>query len=465
MTVSTRQVVVVGGGPAGMSAALAATGLGAQVCLIDEREALGGSPDTPGWGPAGERVNRALVARVEASPIETRLGTIVWGLWDRRLAVVGADGASGSVEADRLIVAAGATERPVIFPGWTLSGVVTAGEALSWTRRLGAAAGRRVLVAGSGPGLPALAARLHAAGARVVLVTEAAPPPSPRALARLALATGGDLTGLRGGADRAYLRRHRVPFLRSHLIARAVGDEEVAQAVVVGVERDWRPRPGTERTVDVDLVCLAYGLVPSTELTLLRGARHVDDDTRGGRVPVYDAWMRTTAAGLLVAGDCAGIGGGRQALAEGRLAGTASAMDVGRVTRDEAERLAAPVRRHLRRLRRRRRILDEVYRAGPGLYELAEPDTIVCRCEAISARRVIACLEEGAGDVSSVKAATRAGMGLCQARSCARQLLALVARHLGTPMGEVPGFTPRPPVRPVPLGAIAEERPERPRVR
>jgi hypothetical protein len=139
-------------------------------------------------------------------------------------------------------------------------------------------------------------------------------------------------------------------------------------------------------------------------------------------------------------------------------------MDVGRVTRDEAERLAAPVRRRLRRLRRRRQILDEVYRAGPGLYELAEPDTIVCRCEAVSARQVIACLDEGAGDVNSVKAATRSGMGLCQARWCARQLLALVARHLGKPMGELPGFTPRPPVRPVPLGAIAEERPERPRV-
>jgi D-hydroxyproline dehydrogenase subunit alpha len=446
-----------------MSAALAAAEAGAEVCLVDDREALGGSPGTPGWGGAEARATRAPVAAMATRRMETRLGTVVWGLWDRLVALVTADGVSETLEADRLIVASGATERPVVFPGWILPGVATASEVPSWVRAPGTAAGRRVLVAGSGPRLPALAVGLHRAGARVVLVAEATPRLSPRVLARLALTAGGDPAMLLGGRARAYLRRHRVPVLRSHVIARALGDDRVEQAVVTGVDADWRPRPGTERTIDVDLVCLAYGLVPSTELTLLAGAHHVDDEARGGRVPVHDEWMRTTTAGLFVAGDCAGVADSWEAVGQGRLAGIAAAMDVGRLAQDQAERLAAPVRRRLGRRRRLRDALDRAYAPGPGFYELARPDTVVCRCEGVSAGQVLACLEDGARDLSSIKAVTRAGMGLCQARWCARQLTALVARHLAMPVGEVPGFTPRPPARPVLLGAIAAERAERPR--
>ena len=110
-----------------------------------------------------------------------------------------------------------------------------------------------------------------------------------------------------------------------------------------------------------------------------------------------------------------------------------------------------------------RRLLDGVYGPGPGIYELATPTTVVCRCEDVTLGQVVEGLQRGLGDVNAIKSATRAGMGLCQGRACARQVLALVARHLAKPMSELPGFTPRPPVRPVPLGLIADERPELPR--
>src|SRR5262249_24702448 len=169
-----------------------------------------------------------------------------------------------------------------------------------------------------------------------------------------------------------------------------------------------------------------------------------DDEARGGRVPAHDEWMRTTAAGVLVAGACAGVGNGRLAVAEGRLAGITAAMDVGRLPRAEAERRAAPVRRRLARLRRLRVALDRIYTPGPGIHELATPETMLCPCETVTVGRVVACLQEGVDDPSTIKAATRTGMGLCQARRCLRQLTALVARHLGKPIAEIPGFTPRP---------------------
>ena len=445
-----------------MSAALSAAAGGADVCLIDERKALGGSPDALDRRGSDTRVARDSALAIAKSRIDTHLDTVVWGLWDRQIALVAGGRDGGVVEAGRLIVATGAYERPIVFPGWTLPGVVTAEEAES---RVRAHAGSppRILVAGSGPGLVPLAARLHRAGATVALVAEAAPRSSQGRDARRAVGARGDLGTRPDEPAATYLRAHRVPILYSHLIMRAVGDHAVKQAVVARVGLDWRPRAGSERTVDVDLECLAYGLVPSTELTLLAGATHVEDEARGGRVPAHDEWMRTTAAGVLVAGACAGTGNGRLAVVEGQLAGIAAAMDVGRLSRAEAERRAAPVRRRLARLQRLRTAVDRVYAPGPAVHELVTPATMLCPCESVSVGRVAACLEDGLMDPGAIKAATRVGMGLCQARRCGRQLTALIARHLGTPIAEIPVLTPRPPIRPVPLGAIAAERPERPR--
>ena len=459
-----RELVVVGAGPAGMSAALAAHRAGVPVCLIDEREALGGPLGVQDRGGRRANLSRDLAEAVGASRIETRLGTVAWGLWDRVIAVVREGHDAGLIEAERLIVATGAYERPVVFPGWTLPGVTTPGATLAPGSGEPATRARRTLVAGSGPWLPALAARLHREGTNVVMVTEAAPRPSPRLRAKLRAAARG-AGGVLGEVlpSLAYLRRARVPVIHSHGIARAEGDRRVERAVVAGVDRDWRPRPGTERPVAVDVVCVAYGLFPSTELTLLTRAAHVYAEVLGGHVPVHDEWMRTTAPGVLVAGDCAGVAGRLMAAEQGRLAGIAAAMDLGRVSRARAHTLAAPVRHRLERLERLRRLLDGVYGPGPGIYELATPTTVVCPCEDVTVGQVVECLRRGLGDVNAIKSATRAGMGLCQGRSCARQVLALVARHLAKPMSELPGFTPRPPVRPVPLGLIADERPELPR--
>jgi hypothetical protein len=166
--------------------------------------------------------------------------------------------------------------------------------------------------------------------------------------------------------------------------------------------------------------------------------------------------MRTTTAGVFAAGDGTGVEGSHVAVDEGRLAALGAAVDLGALDEREAEERAAPIRRRLRAKRRFRRALARMHRIGPGVYELAAPDTIVCRCEELTRAELERAIDASA-DVNVVKALTRVGMGLCQGRNCSRQLAALVAARHGLRLADVPLWTPRSPVRPVPLGAVADE--------
>jgi bacterioferritin-associated ferredoxin len=167
--------------------------------------------------------------------------------------------------------------------------------------------------------------------------------------------------------------------------------------------------------------------------------------------------MATSAPGVFVAGDGAGVAGAETAEAEGRLAGLGAALHVGRL--DEKAALArgrAPLRR-LAALAGFRQALEQVLAPRPGLAQLATDDTLVCRCEEVPAREVRAAVEDGARQLTEVRAATRCGMGLCQGRMCAPTVAALVARWAGVTPESAGRLTPRPPVRPVAVSALADE--------
>ena len=166
--------------------------------------------------------------------------------------------------------------------------------------------------------------------------------------------------------------------------------------------------------------------------------------------------MRTTAAGVSAAGDGTGVEGAHVAVQEGRLAALGVAIDLGALSQDRADARAEPIRRRLRAKRRFRRALRRMHRIGPGVYELATPDTVVCRCEEVTRAELERAIDASA-DVNVVKGLTRAGMGLCQGRNCARHVAALIAARHGRQLSDVPHGTPRSPVRPVPLGAIADD--------
>jgi NADPH-dependent 2,4-dienoyl-CoA reductase/sulfur reductase-like enzyme len=462
----TCDLLVIGGGPAGLAAAATAGQHGLRVIVLDERPTPGGQVyKQPGPGfrvrsPArlGRDYQRgvALARRATESGAQLQAGAEVVAL-DGTSAVVVAGGRSYPVRGKRLLIACGAYDRPVAFPGWTLPGVLTAGGAQAVVKASRIVPGDRVAFAGSGPLALAFPAQLRHYGVNVVLVLEAGPAPGPGALLGIARAAVGNAELLRTAAGyRWQLARYRVPLKYRRIIVAAEGDGRVEEIVHAAVDADWRVVPGSQQRVAVDLICLGYGFVPADELLRLTGCAFGYDEDLGGAVVQRDDWLRTSVPGVLAAGDAAGVRGALSATDQGRLAGLRAAADLGALPEATAERLAHPIRVRLARKERFRTALGPLFAVGPGLYELTTRQTVVCRCEEVTRAELDTAIAATA-DVNVIKSYTRAGMGLCQGRNCRRQVAALVAASTATPLADVPVATARPPARPVPLAALADD--------
>ncbi len=279
-----------------MAAASTAAASGLRAALIDERPTLGGQVyKQPGPGMrvtdarqmgAQYRAGRALIEEAEASGADLLLRTTVVDLapadegWT---AMVQTDGGPvAPVRAARVIVATGANDRPVVFPGWTLPGVITAGGLQTLAKTQSVIPGERIVFAGSGPVALAFPAQLAGYGANIVAALEAGPAPSPGDLIRIARAAPGNVGLLRDAAAyQAALLRHRIPLKYGRIVVRAEGDGRVERVVHARVDADWRVIPGTETTVEADVLCVGYGFTPSTELLRLVGCSF--DSRRGPR--------------------------------------------------------------------------------------------------------------------------------------------------------------------------------------
>ncbi len=451
-------LAIVGGGPAGLAAAIEAARAGVRAVLFDESSHLGGRIYHPPADPGNPVDARGEALRAEATAcgdrIEVRSDTAILGLWGGRDLLWSCGDRTGLVRADRLIVAPGAYDRPVPFPGWTLPGVLTAGAALTFAKHQGVRPGRRALIAGTGPLLPVVAHHLHGAGVEVRAVLEAGfPPRSPRAW--LGVWREWDLLREAWTSWRR-LRRAGIPLLFHHTVFAAEGDREVERAVWGPVDpRDWRPIHEAGRRAEVDLVISGFGFVPGTELTRLAGCRHRYDPSLGGWVPDVDERMETSVPGLFAAGDGIGIAGARVAVEQGRVAGISAAEQAGALTSEEADRRRAGHRARLSSLAAVRGLLDEMSWIRPGLTDLAQSGTMICRCEEVTRAEVHAAIDAGARDLAGLKMRTRLGMGACQGRQCGPCAAALLCRTLQRAPEAVGHLPPRPPARPVTVGALA----------
>jgi thioredoxin reductase len=396
-----------------------------------------------------------LIDAAVAAGTRVMLRTAVVAIEGEAVALAAEGEHARTVTARRLLLAPGAHDRPVAFPGWTLPGVLTAGGAQTLVKTQRVVPGDRMVFAGSGPLALAFPAQLHGYGAGVALVLEAGPPPRAGDVARMLAAAPGNAGLLRDAARyRGRLLRARIPLRYRRIVVRAEGDGRVETVTHAAVDGDWRVVAGTDETVAADVLCLGYGFVPSVELPRLAGCELGYDEARGGPVVTVDEWMRTTVPGVLAAGDGTGVDGSYVAIDEGRLAALGAALDLGRIDEVAARRSAAPVRRRLARKRAFARALRRMHRVGSGIFELADPDTVICRCEEVRRAELDEAIATSA-DPGVVKGLTRAGMGLCQARNCQRQVAAMIAAHHGGSVAEIPMTTPRLPARPVPLGAMA----------
>ncbi|MFD8144171.1 NAD(P)/FAD-dependent oxidoreductase [Streptomyces sp. NPDC059708] len=456
-------LAVVGAGPAGLAAAVVAAGFGLRVVLLDTADRPGGQyyrhPAAALGAARPEALHhdwRAFAGREAALRAQQAAGRVTYlprhHVWTvvpdgghRVLHAVAGhapDESAATVRARAVLLATGAYERQLPFPGWTLPGVVGAGGAQAMLKGGLVLPGRRVVVAGSGPLLLAVAGSLAAAGASVPAVVEAASytayaPQAPALLRNPAKLAEG---AVYGGA----LLRHGIRLLTRHAVTEAHGTTRVEAVTLARLDRDWRPLPGTARRIPCDALAVGHGLVPQLELATGLGCatRHAPDGTVALEL---DAAQRTSVPGVWSAGETGGIGGAQLALTEGEIAAHAIA----------GRPVPAALTRRRARLRAFAGAMAAAHRPGSGWTGWLREETDVCRCEEVSAGRIREAAQElGARDARTVKLLTRAGMGWCQGRMCGPAVAALA--------GEAPAPDRRPLSCPVPLRQLAALPPAQP---
>ena len=336
-------IAIVGGGPAGMAAAIEAARAGTNVTVIDENARPGGQlfkqihkffgSGVHHAGTRGFQIGQNLLREAEEAGVEMRLDTVVYGIFsDRRLGLICGDHTEELV-ASVVILATGANENALIFPGWTLPGVMGAGATQTLINIHRVIPGQRILMVGAGNVGLIVTYQLLQAGAEVIAIIEG-------------------LSYIGGyGVHASKVRRAGVPILTSHTILQAEGDEKVKGAVIAQVDEKWEPVTGTQETLDVDTICLAVGLSPLAELAWMAGCQSSYIPSLGGWVPLHDENLETSLPGVYVAGDLAGIEEASTAMEEGRLAGLTAAEALGHLSPKEASAKKSAVRERLAALR------------------------------------------------------------------------------------------------------------------
>jgi len=434
--------VIVGGGPAGLTASLVLAQAGARVAILDEQTELGGQYFKRRHGQVLERhgdfrpAGTKLIESVRRAGVECLTGHLVWGvqdgdLWTSRVE----DGELGRVRGRVTLVASGAYEKTIPFPGWTLPGVCTPGCALHFATVDRVRVGERVLVAGSGPFLLPVACSLLEVGASVIAVLETT---HSYRLSTTNLAAVTYLKRMRELAQYlGTLCRHRVPIRQGWRVLEASGSGHV-ERIRVSSDR------GQIEEIKVDALCVGYGFRPSTEVPRLLGVECRLDPVSNDLVPVIDDFGRTTTAGLYVAGEVSGIGGVDLALTSGHLVGVAMAMDLGLVSQSSTSTVARLLRTQAR-LRKFNLLTARLFSSDDGFRSIAD-DTVVCRCEGVTAGTIRRASLKGWNDLQAVKGFTRAGMGPCQGRECGAAVARLVADATGS---AVEAFPARMPIKPI----------------
>jgi thioredoxin reductase len=452
--VESPDVLVIGAGPGGLSAAIAARRAGAAVVVVDERSQPGGQyfkqPDVEGAGIAPPDAQHSkgakLIAEARSLGVLIRSGVTVWGAFAPLEFATSSKAGTVRYRPRTAIVATGAYERGWPVPGWTLPGVMTTGAAQTLWRTARRSPGKRVLIAGNGPLNLQLAAELIDAGSEVIAVVEAAAKPGLASLGTALSMLSASPSLIRSGIN-YHLKRMRAgsPIIYSEVV-RKVEKSGAGLRVTCGAADG----SGHARVFEVDALCLGYGFEPANELLRGLGCQHDFDAERRQLVTRRDVSGSTSVAGLYALGDCTGLGGAGAALAEGMLVGAAAAESLGK----PAQNLAAS-RADLARHRRFQRALWQLYAFDGYHASLADRETLICRCEEVSFGQIEDALADDLAMIGAVKRQTRVGMGRCQGRYCGPVLDTLMGAKLGYTRDDYSGFAPRVPIRPVRIEDLA----------
>ncbi|TGD98705.1 NAD(P)/FAD-dependent oxidoreductase [Methylobacterium nonmethylotrophicum] len=446
-------VVVIGAGPAGLAATATAAKAGLSVLLLDENAGPGGQV----WRaitstPLADRAQLGadfwsgedLVRAVRASGAEVIHRATVWSL-DRSLEIaVSVGGGSAFVTARRVILATGALERPFPVPGWTLPGVMTAGAAQTMLKSSGLVPDEPTVIAGQGPLLWLLSAQILRLGGRIDHILDTTDRRNALSALPHALAF----------ATSPYFRKGLALMREVRARVRVVSGVTALAAKGEGRLSSVTYRVATrEETLPASLLLLHQGVVPNVNLAMAAGVEHAWDDVQLAWLPVLGRDGATSIDGIAVAGDGAGIGGAEAAALRGRLAALAAVEALAPAALATLEP-AARVRADLARAERGRPFLDLLFRPSKP-FRIPADDTIVCRCEEVTARDIRDSVATGATGPNQLKAYRRTGMGPCQGRLCGLTVTELMAEARGKTPQEIGYYRLRAPVKPIALSELA----------
>ncbi len=446
-------VAIVGAGPAGLAAATLCAQAGLDCVLLDEHQNPGGQiyrgiTSSPFARNAvlGDEYWRgeALVRAALTSDVLYVAGATVWGLLRKDEVAVSIGGVTRQIRAARIILATGAIERPFPIQGWTLPGVLTAGAAQILLKSSALAPAGRTVLAGCGPLLWLLAWQYLNAGVRLDAILDTTSPANWRRAFQHAAAFAASPYLAKG--LRLMLGVRRALRVVTGIVEIAAEGGERIESIA------YRTARGRLERFPTDTLLLHQGVVPNVNLAMSANVAHRWSDTQLCWVPCVDGFGSTAAPHIAVAGDGAGIAGAEAAAARGRLAAIAAIRALaGKFPFANEEREA---KRSLRRYERGRAFLDLLYQPAPN-FRRPRGETVVCRCEEVTARQVLETAALGCPGPNQMKAFLRCGMGPCQGRFCGLTVTELLAEARGLSCAEIGYYRLRPPVKPITLAEIA----------
>jgi len=337
-------LAIIGAGPAGLSASIEASKHGVKTLIIDENISPGGqlfkqihkffgSKDQMA-GLRGYEIGEKLLSIAKNNKVEIMLNTRAIGIDEHNTLAVINNGIYLEINPKKIILCCGATEKPLAFPGWTLPGVMGAGAAQTLVNIHRVIPDKKIFMIGSGNVGLIVSYHLLQAGVRVKAIIDAT----------------REITGY--GVHAAKLRRNGIPFMLGYTINRALGKDYLERIELIKVDDKFNKIPSTEIQLDADILCLAVGLSPSTELARMIDCNLYYNSTLGGYIPVLNENMETSIKNIYAAGDMIGIEEASIAMEEGRLAGLCCAADLGYcIDQISTKQALDDIRSHLKQLR------------------------------------------------------------------------------------------------------------------
>ncbi len=450
------QLLVIGAGPAGMAAAQTAARHGVEVAVVDEQAEAGGqiyrnvdSSPLADISVLGKDYlfGRQIVQGFKHAPIDYFANSAVWYLDESGELGIVEDGVHRRIKAQRIVIACGAQERAMPFPGWEKAGVMTAGAGQILMKSAAMVPQEAPVLAGSGPLLLLLAWQYLRAGVPLRAIVDTSNKAqrwsSLRHLPRAFAASDYLLKGLQFVMA---IRNARVPWYRQASDLRAEGGDRL-QALSFNCG-------GKPHRIETGLLMLHQGVIPALHVADAAACETRWNDAQQCWQPIVDNWGQSSQDNIFIAGDAAGIGGARAAWLSGQLAGLQIAHQLGRLELEARDGEARAIRNARERHLAIRPFIDAYYRIDDAL--LAPPDeTLACRCEEVTVAQLQALVTMGSSGPNQSKAFSRCGMGPCQGRFCGATMERVFARERAITPAEVGHFNARPPLKPITLGQLA----------